>query len=82
MPRVLAALLLVNLFFISATLVAAGTVLALGTLANESGPLLADSVLTWIVISVAGAAAAVGFMVFVMRLISRPRARAPARAQA
>lgn len=79
--RALAALLLVNLFFIAATLVAAGIVLALGTVAKESAP-LAESWLTWAAISLLGTGAAVGFMAFVIRLIARPRGRAPARGPA
>lgn len=75
--RALVALLAVNLLFIGAALLAAGTILALGRVANES-PLLANEPWTWLLICLAGVAAAIAFLWFVVRFIGRSsRRRAP-----
>lgn len=74
--RALAALLAVNLLFIGAALVASGTILALGRVANES-PLLANEPWIWVLICLAGVAMAVAFLWLAMRIIGRP-SRKPA----
>lgn len=72
--RALVALLAVNLLFIGAALVAAGTILALGRVANES-PLLANEPLAWLLICLVGVAAAIAFLWFIVRFIGRSSRR-------
>lgn len=72
--RALTALLAVNLLFIGAALVAAGTILALGRVANES-PLLANEPWAWVLICLAGVALSVAFLLVVTRFIGRSSRR-------
>lgn len=78
--RTLAALVLVNLFFVAASVVAAVTVLALGTVAKESAPMLSEAPELWILIGLAGVAMSVWFCVALVRFIGRRHGRTRGRA--
>lgn len=68
--RAIAAFLAVNLVFVAGAVVAAGTILALGKLAN-SFAVTADEPITWFVICLVGIAAGIGALWAATRFIGR-----------
>ena len=73
--RVLAAWLAVNGLLLAGHVVGAGTMWALGTLLLAAGPAVSNNWVAWMIVGLAGIAAAIAFLFWVVGFAHGPKKR-------